>query len=863
MRVLVERERVLGALHAAVDEARAGRGSMVLITGEAGLGKTSVVRAFVGAVAARVLVGSCDGLLTPRMFGALREAMAGSGGRLEAALDDADREAVFDVALADLAAEAPTVLVVEDLHWADEATVDLIGYLTRRIEALPVVLVGTMREEVEENRPVRRRTCGSVSTSEVRLRHLPLVPLTPAGVAQLAAGSGWDAAELHALTGGNPFHVTEMLAAPGGQAVPATIVRAAAGRVQRLGARCRQAIEQLAVLSGTVDFDLIDGLLGKQAEVLAEAEQHGILEVRRDGLAFRHELVRRGVEASLPHLRRRALHLAVLTVLAGRQQPDLARLVHHAVGAGNHGATAHYALLAGREAAAAGTHDAALAHFTTATAHADALGDADRARLADDHAGELSHAHRFAEAIHVGETAVRRYAELGDPIALGQARARLSRHYYLAGDTALAITTARQAVELLEPTEAVPAKACAVTYHGAVQALTGHPDAATTLRRAETLAQQADRVDLAGLIMTYQSIALPDLDLDGRIAVLTDSLELARTHGHHEHVARAYTTLAELLYQHGRLDELQRCLTDGLAFADGRGLRSHAYHLTVHRGLLHLRRGDWTCADNDLSACADGAAGTGVLASYVQPAHARLLARRGHPAAGDLLHRAWRRGRRQQSLAVLGLSGTALAEWAWLTNQPTVAAAVRHTWRHHAHRPGAAPLWAEILRYCARAGLPAEPFDGCPEPWVAGLRGDWQSAATAWERIGDPYEQALALADSGVIEPTLQALRTLDDLGATAAATQVRHQLRTLGLRTIPRRPSTHTRTHPAGLTARQADVLDLLADGLTNAEIATRLVVSVRTVDHHVSAILTRLGVTSRHEAAATLRNRQTRTAG
>ena len=164
-------------------------------------------------------------------------------------------------------------------------------------------------------------------------------------------------------------------------------------------------------------------------------------------------------------------------------------------------------------------------------------------------------------------------------------------------------------------------------------------------------------------------------------------------------------------------------------------------------------------------------------------------------------------------------------------------------------------MHAEILRYAARAGLPAAPFDGCPEPWAAGLRGDWRAAAAGWARVGDPYEQALELAASGEPAPTLEALRTLEDLGAHAAVRHVRRRLRELGITRVPRRPTADTRAHPAGLTRRQADVLALIADGLTNAEIADELVLSVRTVDTHVGAILDRLGVRSRREAASVAR--------
>ena len=136
--------------------------------------------------------------------------------------------------------------------------------------------------------------------------------------------------------------------------------------------------------------------------------------------------------------------------------------------------------------------------------------------------------------------------------------------------------------------------------------------------------------------------------------------------------------------------------------------------------------------------------------------------------------------------------------------------------------------------------------------FATGLRGDWRGAAELWGDIGDPYERALELADSGAPGPTLEALAVLDALGAAPFATLVRRRLRALGVERLPRGPQPATRRNPAGLTSRQVEILRLVADGLTNAEIAARLVVSVRTVDHHVSAVLQKLGVPSRQAARA-----------
>ncbi len=366
------------------------------------------------------------------------------------------------------------------------------------------------------------------------------------------------------------------------------------------------------------------------------------------------------------------------------------------------------------------------------------------------------------------------------------------------------------------------------------------------------LADRAGRFDLVALCLNYESLTEPDIDVDHRIGLLRASIELAVRHGADEAVARGYTNLSEMLYRYARFAELEEVLGDGLAFTDEHGFPSHAYNLNVHRCLLALRRGDWADAESGLEALVDQDDDPGMLAGHSRPPYGRLLARRGVAGAGQLLALAWERALGQRSLLCLAYAGTALVEHAWLADRPDRAATVLEGWARHAARPSAEPVHAEILRYAARAGLPAEPFHGCPEPWAAGLRGDWRAAAAGWERVGDPYEQALELAASGEPAPTLEALRTLEDLGAHAAVRHVRRRLRELGVTRVPRRPTADTRAHPAGLTRRQADVLALIADGLTNAEIADELVLSVRTVDTHVAAILDRLGVRSRREAAS-----------
>jgi DNA-binding CsgD family transcriptional regulator/tetratricopeptide (TPR) repeat protein len=859
---LLERSAEQDVLCAAVDALlETGNGSVVLVTGEAGIGKTSVVDRLLDDIAGkvRILQGACDDLVAGNPLGPLREAARETGGRLEAALVSGRVNEVLDAAVHELSGRSPVALVIEDVHWADDATIDVLTYVARRIESLNVLLVVTYRDDAVDQRHPLQRLLGILAGHRaIRLR---LQPLSEAAVRDLAVGSHWDPAQLHELTGGNPFYLTETLASPSDAAVPNTVFAAVMARFRQLSTRCRTALERICVVPGIVDFPLAEDLLGDDLDALAEAERNGIVEMRRDGLAFRHELVRRAIEGAVPGLRRRQLQRDVTAVLRTRGESELSRVVHHALQAGDVEVVAEFAPRAARRSAASGSHREALTHYRAALGHEELLEPHQLGEVLDEFAWELYNAHRFDEAVHNATRAADLFARIGDSVAQGRALMRLSRHLYMAGETDAARAAAEQSVEQLDGNDSLEATAYAVAGYGALLALDDEATRAVqTLARAETLADEAGRPELRSLCLNYQSLARADLDGAGRIALLRLSLQTAIGLGEHEYVARGYTNLCEMLYRYGCYDELADVVAQGLTFTRERGFWSHTFNLEVHQALLEIRRGDWAHARADLERTVSRYADPGMLAVYSVPPYARLTARMDGDRSGHLQREAWERAQRQRSLLGLGFAGIALVEWAWLNDRADVAEQVRGVWRHHADRPSAGPLWAELQRYCVRAGLTAEHREGPEhtghEPWDSGLRGDWREAARRWQAIGDPFEQALELADSGEIEPTLEALRLLDGLGAAPAASKVRGVLRSLGMRSVPRGPTRHTRVNPAGLTDRQLDVLGLLSEGLTNSEIADRLVVSVRTVDHHVSSILAKLAVSSRRAAISVARS-------
>jgi DNA-binding CsgD family transcriptional regulator/tetratricopeptide (TPR) repeat protein len=848
---LLERDAQLEILVGAVAQAAQGNGSTALVAGEAGIGKTSLVRALIERLGdeARVLTAACDDLVASRTLGPLHDAAIGSTGPLAAALaDEAPVEGGVPAPQGELAEERPTVLVVEDVHWADDATLDVLGYAARRIEGVGAILVLTTRDELDPRHPLHR-LLGALTGCPVH--RIELSPLSRDAVQALASGTGRDPATVYALTRGNPFFVTETLAAPHGQ-VPASVKDAVLARLRGLDADCREALERLSVVPSHVPPDLAAVLLGETMSALPAAELAGVIEDRPDGLGFRHELARRAIESSLPVTRVRLLNQAVVAALRTQERPERARLMHHAVAAGDVDTVLAVGPQAAREAARAGAHRQALAHLEAVVPYAARLAPAEQAAVLDDYGWELYSAARFREAVRAGSAAGELYAGLGDPVALGLCLARVSRHWFMAGETESAEDCAERAVRILEAAGDDAALAQATLYQGAILALAEDPEqAGAVLRRAGQLARASQRMDLAVLCLNYIGIARVESGDPEGLEEVRGSIDLALAGRHHEEVARGYTNLAELLLRVGRLDELERCVADGLAFTHERGFWSHAYNLEVHRCLLLMRRGDWDGAEEGLRGVVDAVDDPGMLFAYSVPWLGRLLARRGDPVAEGMLAAAWEQAQRHRLLLGLAYAGLARVEWAWLAGEPEVAERVGVVLLARTEHPGAAPFRGELLRYLARAGVPAESFEGCPPAWAAGLEGDWRAAAAAWQEAGDPYETALELAESGDAEATAEALRMLEDLRAEPAAARVRERLRAMGAR-VPRGPRAVTRANPAGLTPRQLAVLGLLREGMTNAEIADRLVLSVRTVDHHVAAVLDKLGVRSRREAAA-----------
>jgi DNA-binding CsgD family transcriptional regulator/tetratricopeptide (TPR) repeat protein len=836
---LLERDAELASLAAAVAAAQRGRGSVVLVEGEAGIGKSSLIRTFLAGLPAGVdaLVGGCDDLLAPRALGPLHEAVRGRRpGPLAAALDG-PVEDVYDAAVAQLTRDGATVLVVEDLHWGDDATLDVLRHLVRRIEALPAVLVLSLRDEELRTGHPARALLGVLATTPA-VTHLRPAPLSPAAVGALAAAVGRNGAAIHQGIGGNPFYVTETLAAPPG-ALPESVADAVQARMRVLDPASVAAVEQLAVMPSIVDPLLAKALLGDRLADLTVAEERGIIEVRPAGLAFRHELARRAVEASLPGLRRRALHLAVVRALRELGATDAERLVHHAAAAGDAATIVEFAPAAARAAAVGGSHTQALAHLEAAVGHAELLAPEPRARLLTDHAWQLYIAQRFADAVTAGRSSVRACAEAGLLDLEIEATERLSRYLLMCGELGEAEAVQQRAVEVARGGGTPATRASLAVHRGAMLLLTGRfPEARAVLAEAVERTAAVDRPDLRSLALNYRGLIRAEAgELAGGERDLREALELALSRQSHESAARAYTNLADMLFVYADWPALTALVARGQEFCAERGLAQFSVLLDLHRQHVLLHDGAWDAAETGLQALHEQARDTRVFEPRVAAAYGRLLARRGREDQAELVAQmvlgAWREACRQRQPVAMLYTALAATEWAWLTDRPTVAGEVQDVMLPRLTSVAWQVRRAELLRFGALAA--GEAPGGEP---------------------GDGYQRALHRGWSDDTAEMTAGWRQLDALGAHAPARLVLRRLREAGVTRLPRSTASAARgPHPLGLTDRQVDVLELLGRGATNAEIAERLLLSVRTVDHHVAAILTRLGVRTRHEAVAAAR--------
>lgn len=796
---LLERETNLVLLAEHFQHAAAGYGRVVFVAGEAGFGKTVLINAFSRQISDRatVLRASCDALSTPAPLGPLRDLAGALGLPLQPHLADVEgRDHLFRAVLdAFTIRKGPTVLVAEDAHWADGATIELVRFLARRISDSPLLIIVTYRDdEIGGDHPLRL-LLGDLATAATVHRQ-QLTPLSEAAVRHLARGSARDGETLHLLTGGNPFFVTEVLAS-GGLDVPVSVGDAVLARAARLSPEARAMLDLAAVIGATVDSDLLLAVAGPVFDEADEGVARGLLHWDDNNLNFRHALAREAILAAIPPPRRRLLHARVLEAL--RNEPEAARdlplLAHHAEGAGDRTAILTFSIAAAEQAAALHAPHEATAQYARALRFAGGLPAAERARLFEGHSVACYMIDRGEEAIAARRDALALWREIGDAPKEGENLRWLARFYWLQGRGSEAEAAAAAALDVL--VRLPPGPELAMTYTILSQLRMLDNDLEGTLlwgNRAIALAKHLGATEtLVHALITIGSVQ----DLFGQAQGredLTQGLRLALDHGLHEAAGRALTNLAWSAMWALQLDEAERAFATAIAFAVEHDQDYRHAYLLAGRAALRLQQGAWGVAEEDIQRLLQQPSLGTVTRIVALTTQGQLCARRGEPEATSLLDDALELAERSRQLMRLGPVRAARAEAALLAGDAAQALAEIHAVRDVVFARGNRWLRSEFAWLLWQADVPDIPIDNLAPPFTLQISGDVVRASAAWQDLGYPYEEARALAASDDPEHVQRAITIFEQLGAQPALVQAIGHLRALGVCDMPAQHRLHKR---------------------------------------------------------------------
>lgn len=755
------------------------------------------------------------------------------------------RPAVY-AGMLDLIKNDRVVLVFEDVHWSDEATLGLVRYLGRRIGATNSSLVVSFRTEELDLNPALRLVVADLGPMATRI---DLPALTLAGVLEMARDLDVDAQAIYAATMGNPFYVEEVMRHPDLD-LPPTVQNAVLANAGQLSDDALEFLYTVALSPEGVSLDVLSDLGDPDGTYADLAFQRRLLVAAGGQIACRHELVRQSLVQALPPMTKRRLHQRLLGLLekTATGSPDITRLAFHSIGAEESAKAMIYSLQAAQDAARAGAHRQAAFHYANSLEYADEMDLPTHMQALLDAAVE----HNFINAFDVATALSRRRLDLvGSAVEKASARAWVSFFESRRNDLVATRAEAESAMEVLRGEAPCLELAIALSVLAWVDLVEG--DWKTAVLLADEGAEEARACGSSGIQVYAATTAGTARWLLGEATGWTEveeasTLGIASDAG--EFAARAINNLGVLSLLRGRLEDARRSFDQLQEYATNHELDAWYIAAVTTMAWVNVASGRWDDADRDLEVVSGQKTCFQTEIEALQVS-AVLRLRRGDPGAVEQAEAVFARLSEFNDHDAQ-VSGCLLAlEGAWVGVLPAQDASERYDTLRTSpaiveDRAGRAQLafWAH------RLDLEPPPGEVLGAPGLE-LSGRVAEAAARWEKRGFLIEAAITRAMIPGAD-LVAVFAELTSLGAEGVARGLRRELQRRGVKHVPRGERIATKDNPSGLTAREAEVLELIVAGHSNAAIAADLFISEKTASHHVSSVLSKLNVSSRGQASA-----------
>jgi DNA-binding CsgD family transcriptional regulator len=850
---LVERDIFMASLEKHFDTIAGGEGHCLLLSGEAGIGKTALVKAFCKKLTdeCHIYQGACDDLFTPRPLAPLYDVLwQVNKERWPVPPTNEERSVLFANLFQELGAKKGKLLIVfEDIHWADEGTLDFIKFFVRRIDQLPCLFLLTYRDDEIHSRHPLRNVLGQLPPDS--FTKMVLTPLSKQAVVEMAAVKGYSGEDVYSISGGNPFYVNEILASysPG---VPDNIKDSILSVYERQKEGTKNTWQIWSIMPEGLEIDRVAKM--KLSWEINHCFAINVIVVQNDKVVFKHELYRRTIEESLSPLKKIELNKLMLKLFLDsfEEKGEVERILQYAKNANEKKLVVKYAPQAARKAAMAGAHNEASKLFFTAIEYSEGNDTKQPAEFYQAYAYECYLSNQIKKAIASTEKVLNVREVNADIEKRGDSLRFLSHLWRIEGNGRNAEKYAIQAIEVLRDQPTSIAKAMAFSNMCQLKLICDEAEGCIvwgekTIEMAKELGNEEILCHAQNSIGAVQML-IPSSNKKGQ-AALQQSLELSLKNLYQEQAAGAYANMGSGSVRLKEWSPGRRTLEEGIRYCEERGLDLWDAYMLSWKARLELENGNW----KEASSIADN-----LIKNENQPAIiklntlivlGKLSMRRGEKDAVALLQEAKTISFGTMEPQWIIASMIALLEYEWLTGNSIIEEKEIEQTFAVIQRSSIDLEKDQFAFWIKKAGRDLTSVKENFDAYDTSSAAKAMKAATFWEKAGCPYEQAVAMFE-GKDDDKRKAIGMVQESGATAVYEKMKQTMRNLGITKIPRGIRESTRSNAALLTGRELDVLKLLKEELHTKEIAAQLYLSAKTIEHHISSILFKLEANSRSKA-------------